>query len=1161
MTTKLEENVENRERIIRNLKKEIIGPDLDLEYAQVIDGNTTKENVINEHLAYRYGNKIEEIFTEGLPSKKYAAGLLYPTENIRNQLEDEENYEYEKELEVSLNTIKDNDKVKKIDEEENEDINSGNEIYQQSTMGITFAIPEEVDTLHINFNCGNYYLKSDFNKNLQSSDEFHSKWWLRKSLESQLDISANQENKIEKYFLTLKDNKNENVDDLEIILYSNIRKINNNNNAKIVTLTLENKTQMKKSTDKLEEQILFQCNLEAMLKDDYSFLQYPKPSDLDINIGKEEKKFEFLYLNEKNYSFGHDCATTWESEHENKVYKISSTFLPEYEVKTMTPDIIMDGKELSIYHSELASASNLNEIKKILEPLIEGYEAWYKKTKKEHVPSYYHDIKEENLVYIKESLDRMKKGIEFLEDSDVFKTFKLTNLAMLMQMNNGKHIRNIQFDKQICFSEKINTNGFEELDYENFSSLDYSIKEKISDKHEAFTKRKWRGFQIAFLLQSIESIINKKSDSREIVDLIWFPTGGGKTEAYLAVSSFSMMYRRMINHDDIGVDTIMRYTLRLLTTDQFQRASRLLVSIDYLRRKFNGILGENEFSIGLWVGSANTPNKIEQAKKVFKNARDGKSEGFIVSQCPWCGGEMKPLKTKNGMIYNGYKVSNTLEIYCPDNNCEFHNHLPIYFIDETLYKNPPTFLIGTIDKFVQLTWEEKARSLFGLNSKGKRVNSPPNLIIQDELHLISGPLGSLTGMYESLIEELTTDKRNNIKPKIICATATTKSFEPQIKALFGRQESRLFPPSGHSINDNFYSKVKKDGNGRPVPGRKYVGVYTTTQGKLQTQVQTYSRLLISAKSLEDEFKNPFWTILSFYNTINDIGKANTLADLDIPQAMKHYYDKRKIGNGRLLRNEKIKELTSRMKNNEVAQSLSDLKVDFSKYNNQAIDLVLASNIIEVGVDVDRLALMTIVGQPKTTSQYIQVSGRVGRKPEQSPGLVVTIYNRGDSNDKSHYEHFNEFHQKLYANVEESSVTPFSHFSIERGFPAVLIGYLRQCFNEKDLGVAPNTVVIRENIEEIKSFVKDKILTKMKLVDNTEEEKLKELFEKIMTSLYSIDYDVWENTPTKHGYINKLNSQGEVDGDQMSIIFSMRNVDSVSRFKVRPISQVENNFKL
>ncbi|MDT3982425.1 helicase, partial [Staphylococcus ureilyticus] len=160
----------------------------------------------------------------------------------------------------------------------------------------------------------------------------------------------------------------------------------------------------------------------------------------------------------------------------------------------------------------------------------------------------------------------------------------------------------------------------------------------------AFTEKKWRGFQIAFLLQSIDSIVNKKSFDRDIVDLIWFPTGGGKTEAYLAVSAFSMIYRRMLNKDDIGVDTIMRYTLRLLTTDQFQRASRLLVSIDYLRRKFKGLLGEEEFSIGLWVGSSNTPNKLEQAKKILKDSKMGKSDGFVVSQCPWCGAEMKPIK-------------------------------------------------------------------------------------------------------------------------------------------------------------------------------------------------------------------------------------------------------------------------------------------------------------------------------------------------------------------------------------------------------------------------------------------------------------------------------------------------------------------------------------
>ncbi|MFG0934957.1 helicase-related protein, partial [Staphylococcus sp. 231237_7MaSpsaltlick] len=361
------------------------------------------------------------------------------------------------------------------------------------------------------------------------------------------------------------------------------------------------------------------------------------------------------------------------------------------------------------------------------------------------------------------------------------------------------------------------------------------------------------------------------------------------------------------------------------------------------------------------------------------------------------------------------------------------------------------------------------------------------------------------------------------------------------------------------INDNFYSKVKTDEFDKPVPGRKYLGVYTTTQGKLQTQVQTFSRLLISANKLSNEFKNPFWTILSFYNTINDIGKANTLADLDIPHEMENYYDKRGIKDRRILDNEKVKELTSRMKNSEVAKSLSNLKINYSLMNNQAIDLVLASNIIEVGVDIDRLALMTIIGQPKTTAQYIQVSGRVGRKPDESPGLVVTIYNRGDSNDKSHYEHFNEFHQKLYANVEETSVTPFSHFSIERGFPAVLIGYLRQYFDEKTLGYEPDIEIIKHNFDKIKDFVYGNILEKMKMVDNVEEEKVRYLFEKIIKELYTFEYDVWENTSNKYGYINRLNAQ-DIGDEQRSIIFSMRNVDAVSKFRVQTVSDFENDFQ-
>lgn len=1151
MNNTLKQNVQNREQIIENLKKEIVGPDIDWEYAQIVNEDTIKENIKNNHYVYRYGGALEEIYNHGLPSKKYAAGLLYPTKNTINTFE-EDDYEYEKELKVDLKQKKDNGDVYTSEEDKNEESISNNEMYKQSTMGITFAIPNSIENMEVTFNCGHYILKSDYNANLQISDDYNEKWWMRKSLTSQIVINTNQSKNIEKYNLSLKDKSNRTIEELNVLLYSNIREVNEN--SKIVTLTVENKT--KENNDNQDEQILFQSNLEVTLENGKYFLPYPKPSELDVNIGKEEKKFEFLYLEESNYAFGHDCATTWEQDDSNKVHKIKSVFLPEYEVKTMTPDIIIDNKELEIYHSDLAAAENIEELKNILTPLINGYESWYEKQKNLPVNNYYSDIREENLSYMNQSLHRMKRGLDLLQNPEVFNTFKLVNLAMLMQMNNGKNLREIEFEDSISFSEKINTNGFEDLNYDNLTKLNESIKHKIINREVAFIGRKWRGFQIAFLLQSIESIVNKKSLDREIVDLIWFPTGGGKTEAYLAVSAFSMIYRRMINNEDVGVDTLMRYTLRLLTTDQFQRASRLLVSIDYLRRKLNGLLGEHEFSIGLWVGSSNTPNKIEKAKKIYVDSVNGKSDGFVVSHCPWCGAEMKPLSNK---VYAGYKITNTLEVFCPDKLCEFHNHLPIYFIDEILYKNPPTFLIGTIDKFVQLTWEPKARRLFGLDNKGERIFSPPNLIVQDELHLISGPLGSLSGMYETLIEELTTDKDNKVKAKIICATATIKAYEPQIKALFGRENSRLFPPSGFSINDNFYSKVKVDSNGNPVPGRKYVGIYTTTQGKLQTQVQTFTRLLISSNNLQEEYKDSFWTILSFYNTINDIGKANTLADIDIPHEMENYYKDRKIENGRKLNSEKVKELTSRMKNNEVAKSLTDLKINYSSTNNKAIDLVLASNIIEVGVDIDRLALMTIVGQPKTTAQYIQVSGRVGRKTEESPGLVVTIYNRGDSNDKSHYEHFNEFHQKLYANVEETSVTPFSHFSIERGFPAVLIGFMRQFFDEKTLGYEPDIESIRINFEEIKDFVYNNILQKMKIVDNTEKEKVMKLFKDIINDLYKYDYEAWDNTNSKYGYINRLNTQMDIDDEQKSIIFSMRNVDAVSKFKVQTISEMENDF--
>src|SRR5699024_5192639 len=275
----------------------------------------------------------------------------------------------------------------------------------------------------------------------------------------------------------------------------------------------------------------------------------------------------------------------------------------------------------------------------------------------------------------------------------------------------------------------------------------------------------------------------------------------------------------------------------------------------------------------------------------------GYKKEFIIEKCSWCGSELKVIENKHDeYIYEGFKFGRDLECYCPDEHCEFNEGLPIYFVDEMLYKNPPTFLIGTIDKFVQLSWNENLRGLFGIDNKGNRKISPPNLIIQDELHLLSGPLGSLTGIYEALVEDLCTDKRegNDFKPKILSATATIKNYDSQIQSIFGRKNSRLFPPSGLDINDNYFSTVRTDKKGEPFPGRKYLGVYTTTQGIRQSQVQTMVALLGKSTSFDYEDRDPFWTILSFYNSLNDIGKAKNLTEQDIPNNLEKYYKTRDI---------------------------------------------------------------------------------------------------------------------------------------------------------------------------------------------------------------------------------------------------------------------------
>lgn len=1173
MSNILNANLKNRESLIEGIEEEIVGPISDFSGAQQLTEKTHINEKNNGFYYWEYSGREEEIFLGSKPSKQYAAGILFPLSKNLEEVQEEAGLTSDVESDISKDEIKEDEKNE--DSLQEDKVQAQN--YLPSNIGITFAVSEKTKTIKVDFNCGVYENK-EINKEIQMAHG--TKFWFRKSLYSEMELDVSKETSHEKIDVNLKTFTDELFNKISLRIDSICRTVkleDSNEKVKIITITATNITREFKERD--DEYLLFQSQLN--IENSNLFIPYPNASQLNANIPDEDKKFDMLYQNEYNYAFGQNCSTTWEPNRK-EIDKISTTFIPTYEIKTMTPDIEIstkDGKKekIEISHASIVACKTQRELGDLFEPLIKGYEDWHEKLKKEKLNSYYDVVFNNNMKDIEKSIKRIRNGINIItnpRNDKAFDSFKLTNLAMLMQMTNGKEQREIiSDDGEVVFETPYN-NIFSDLDFNTMDSLSNSVLKSMhsSDKESPWIKYKWRGFQIAFILLSIESIVNKESIDRKEVDLIWFPTGGGKTEAYLGVAAFSMLYRRLLNPDDTGVDIIMRYTLRLLTADQFQRSTRLISSLDYIRSYNSKRLGEVPYTIGLWVGQSSTPNKTtgrNSAEERYKNYLKNRTPNFPIDSCPWCGAKM--TMEKSG-AYHGYKFTNKLDLYCPDNQCHFHDSLPISFVDEELYKERPTFLIGTIDKFVQLTWEPKARTLFGLDENGNRIYSPPNIIIQDELHLISGPLGTLTGIYESLIEWLCTDRIDGKKvlPKIICATATIKAYKEQIQSIFGRNKelSNLFPPAGVDINDNYFSKVltiNQNGKEVPAPGRKYVGVYAFTQGKLQTQVQTNSSLISKVSSIpaDNNQRDPFWTILSFYNTINDIGKAKTLTEQDIPNTLKNYYDLRGIKNGRMIKQSQVKELTSRMPSDEVSSSLKVMAEPYHTKNNKALDIVLASNIIEVGVDIDRLSLMTINGQPKTTAQYIQVSGRIGRKTEERPGLVVTIYNPTSSNDKSHFEHFNEYHQKLYSQVEESSVTPFSRFSIERGIPAILIGFLRQAFNEKVPGKTPSAEHIIENIGAIGDFM-NYVIARAEKVDNTEIEFLRKKANEVIDDLSENAYGDWRynsNSKDSTGYMAPMtHDQEDVPDNVKTIMFSMRSVDAISMLKVFKIKSANKDKK-
>ncbi len=591
---------------------------------------------------------------------------------------------------------------------------------------------------------------------------------------------------------------------------------------------------------------------------------------------------------------------------------------------------------------------------------------------------------------------------------------------------------------------------------------------------------KWRPFQLAFILVNLSALRDPLHVDRETVDLLFFPTGGGKTEAYLGLAAWTIAHRRITNGGKVGagVAVLMRYTLRLLTLDQLTRAAGVICALELMRGESawrddqRNLLGDWPIEIGLWVGAAATPNRLgargntgpeTAVGRIRRYKRDGREAPAPIKVCPWCG---EPFTRDSFRCTPSDLAPQNMEIGCANSQCPFGSGkpLPVLTVDDAIYRRLPAFLIATMDKFAGLPFVDKVGAFFshvdredehgfygpaepGVGRKlfGHARLLPPALIIQDELHLISGPLGTVAAVYEMALDRLASRqfRERTIRPKIVASTATVRRADAQIKALFDRPKTAIFPPPGPDRRDSFFAitvPVAKS------PGRLYVGLAAPGKGPKLLFLRALTTLLAAgAKDMPlRDVADPYLTALCYFNALRELGGARRIVEDEVRARLADYGTRRRRLNPndqpfekRVLRD--VLELTSRESTDKVAAAKDALAR--SAFAPNAVDVALATNMISVGLDIGRLGLMVVQGQPKSAAEYIQATSRVGRVAEK-PGLVLALLNVHKARDRLHYEGFRQFHASFYRTVEATSVTPWAARAIDRALAPSVVSLAR-----------------------------------------------------------------------------------------------------------------------
>lgn len=737
-----------------------------------------------------------------------------------------------------------------------------------------------------------------------------------------------------------------------------------------------------------------------------------------------------------------------------------------------------DGREIRPTFESLSQPGGLDALDELADAMDRYLEGWDASAETAPGSSGAANQVAEARAAFEAEVDRFKRGIEVLRDADngdLRKAFLLTNEA---------------FDRR----------------FKHRARVDAAMRgEEPSGEPPA-----WRLFQLVFVVSQVPDLLHRDADPERRVEdtpdpsVLWFPTGGGKTEAYLGLVVLHAFWDRL-RGKPYGVTAIAKFPLRMLSIQQFSRVDEVFEHAELLRQETPLLEGRrgDPFSVGYYAGSSNSWNLLDFPVSPDRADRDtGWTRGFSgipgderrlrrlerdhnkVSTCPLCfeDGERGTVETTFDPDKPGFR-----------HECRDCGHrLNLHLTDTEVLRRLPTFVLGTIDKFARVATEQWGRAMFGearvkcdvhgylldaprddagdavsecpvrgcgrpLRPTPQNVDPAPGLLVQDELHLLTESLGAFASHYETMMKETLRVMQDRGFAtgtwKIVGSTATIEGYQHLVRQLYNYETAVRFPVPGPTREESFYVRETDE------PQRYVLGVRSHGLSHVDTVMKVlleYHRLVTPVAELSE--CPPGTDLPAPLQGISDDQRRSLARRYRTPVT----YGIRKsevaqVNNsyvGQLnphlaqqgfprFEDHRVVNLTGDSSVSDIQDFLAKMERDPEDY----IQAVTATSIISHGVDLDDLNAMVFRGMPHTMAEYIQSMSRVGRA-SGVPALVVNVYNPNRERDSSHFESHKKYLELRDILLRHVPTTRFSRQALDKTVPGLLLHVVN--YGDEDL---------------------------------------------------------------------------------------------------------------